>query len=279
VKPARFRTIHPWNLPYAEAVAWQARLRRRLRTDVPLDLSALQTVAGADVAYEPRRTARPGRRGDEPTARFVAAVVVMSFPGLETIETATAAAETQFPYIPGLLSFREGPALAGAFAGLHRRPDVVIFDGQGIAHPRGLGLAAHLGLLLGLPTVGCAKSRLYGVTRGEPGRRRGCRRALLAPPEGPARRGRAGAGAFRPGRRIGTLLRTRDAVKPVWVSCGHLMDLPSAERLVLRTARTYRLPEPIRAAHRLVNSMLREVTGRMRSPRVSGADKEERSPA
>jgi len=260
-----FRSVHPWDLSYHEAVAWQARLSRRLRTDCPLDVSALRTVAGADVAYEPvrRRRGRAGTRA-EPTARFVAAVVVMRPADLEVIETAVAAAETSFPYIPGLLSFREGPALQGAFARLDARPDVVLFDGQGIAHPRGLGLAAHLGILLGCPTVGCAKSRLYGVTRGEPAHRRGSRRAILAPPEPPRRRGgrRTHASPFRPGERIGTLLRTRDGVKPVWISCGHLVDLPSAERLILRTTRGYRLPEPIRAAHRLVNSELRRITAR-----------------
>jgi len=258
-----FRSVHPWHLSYHEAVTWQVRLRRRLRADSPLDVSALRTVAGADVAYEPRRRERGGADA-EPTARFVAAVVVMRLPGLEVMETATAAAETGFPYIPGLLSFREGPALQGAFARLDERPDVVLFDGQGIAHPRGLGLAAHLGILLGCPTVGCAKSRLYGVTRGQPGHRRGSRRAILAPPEPARQRGgrQAHAPPFRPGERIGTLLRTRDGVKPVWVSCGHLVDLPSAERLILRTTRGYRLPEPIRTAHRLVNAELRRITTR-----------------
>jgi len=266
VTPVHFRSVHPWDLPYHEAVAWQRRLRRRLRTDRPLDIAALRTVAGADVAYEPRRRHRrgPGGNAAAPTARFVAAVVVMRLPHLEVAETAAAAAETSFPYIPGLLSFREGPALQGAFARLSRRPDVVVFDGQGIAHPRGLGLAAHLGILLGCPAVGCAKSRLYGVTRGEPAARRGSRRAILAP-QGPVRR-RGGHGTevlpFQPGERIGTLLRTRDGVKPVWVSCGHLVDLPSAERLILRTTRGYRLPEPIRAAHRLVNTELRRITTR-----------------
>ncbi|GAG44408.1 unnamed protein product, partial [marine sediment metagenome] len=194
-------------------------------------------------------------------ARFVAAVVVMAFPSLEIIEAATATAETSFPYIPGLLSFREGPALAGAFARLRRRPEVVIFDGQGIAHPRGLGLAAHIGLLLACPTVGCAKSRLYGETRGEPGPRRGNRRALVATRAADRTRRRTVATAtFRPGQRIGTVLRTRDGVKPLWVSCGHLIDLRSAERLILRTARRFRQPEPIRAAHKLVNSELRRIT-------------------
>jgi deoxyribonuclease V len=261
----QFRRYHPWNLSYAEALACQMRLRRRLRTDLPLDLSRLTLVAGADVAYEPRRHNRSGDPG-EPAARFVAAVVVMAFPALEIVETATAAAETTFPYIPGLLSFREGPALQLAFSKLRRRPDVVIFDGQGLAHPRGLGLAAHLGILLGLPTVGCAKSRLYGVTRGEPGSRRGNRRALVAPPwdmvtkRGHGTRASTGAASpFQPGQRIGTVLRTRGGVKPVWVSCGHMVDLRSSEQLVLRTTRLYRLPEPIRAAHRVVNAELRRL--------------------
>jgi deoxyribonuclease V len=253
----RFHLHHPWQLPHGEAVALQGRLRGRLRTDLPLDVSRLRLVAGADVAYEPKRHARRGR-GQPPTARFVAAVVVMRLPDLSIVEASTAAAETSFPYIPGLLSFREGPALEGAFAGLSVEPEAILFDGQGIAHPRGLGLAAHLGLLLECPSVGCAKSRLYGVTRGEPGPRRGNRRALLAPAD--TGRRNCGARAFAPGERIGTVLRTRDGVKPVWVSCGHLVDLPSAERLILRTTRGRRLPEPIRAAHQLVNAELRRLT-------------------
>ncbi|MBN2584585.1 MAG: endonuclease V [Planctomycetes bacterium] len=248
----RFRSLHNWDLSYHEAVAVQKRLHAMLRTDVPLDVSRLRTVAGADVAYETKRRRVRGRPADEPVARFVAAVVVMRFPSLEIIETACAAAETSFPYIPGLLSFREGPALQQAFEKLATRPDAIIFDGQGMAHPRGLGLASHVGLLLGAATVGCAKSRLYGVTRGEPGPRRGNRRALLAPePSGEV---------FAPGSRIGTLLRTRDGVKPVWVSVGHNIDLPNAEQLVLRTTRGRRLCEPIRAAHRLVNDALRRAT-------------------
>lgn len=257
----RFRAVHSWNLSYSEAVAVQQKLRRGLRTDRPLDLSRLRTVAGADVAYETKRRRVKDRADGEPVARFVAAVVVMRLPSLEIIETAVAAAETSFPYIPGLLSFREGPALEGAFARLQGRPEVIIFDGQGIAHPRGLGLAAHIGLLLGCPTVGCAKSRLYGQTRGDPGLRRGNRRALVAPHStGQSARQKEAAGVFRPGQRIGTVLRTRDGVKPLWVSCGHLVDLRSAERLILRTSRRFRQPEPLRAAHKLVNSELRRIT-------------------
>jgi len=258
----RFRAVHSWNLSYTEAVAVQQKLRRRLRTDRSLDIDRLRTVAGADVAYETKRRPARGPDGGEPVARFVAAVVVAAFPSLEIIETSVAAAEISFPYIPGLLSFREGPALQGAFAHLQERPEAIIFDGQGIAHPRGLGLAAHMGLLLGCPTVGCAKSRLYGETRDEPGPRRGNRRALVAPrPTGKPARQKQTAEAFRPGERIGTVLRTRDGVKPLWVSCGHLIDLKSAEKLILRTTRRFRQPEPIRAAHKLVNAELRRITG------------------
>ncbi len=259
--PVDFRPHHPWNLSYADAVALQRELRRQVRTDVPLRISRLKTVAGADVAYEPQRHLPSGRAaGGEPTARFVAAVVVMHLPTFEIVETAVAVAETTFPYIPGLLSFREGPALELAFAKLATRPDAILFDGQGVAHPRGLGLAAHLGLLLDCPTVGCAKTPLYGVVRGEPGLRRGCRRAIVAPPIRTGRSAANDAPPFAPGQRIGTLLRTRDGAKPLWVSCGHRIDLPSAERLVLRTATRYRLCEPVRAAHHLVNTELRRIT-------------------
>jgi deoxyribonuclease V len=255
-----FRLRHPWDLPYADAVALQRELRRQLRTDTPLDIARVKTVAGADVAYEPERHVQSGRSADDrPTARFVAAVVVMRLPTFEIIEAAVAAAETTFPYIPGLLSFREGPALELAFAKLASRPDAILFDGQGIAHPRGLGLAAHLGLLLDCPAVGCAKTPLYGLVRGEPGLRRGSRRAIVAPPVSARRTAGNDAPPFAPGLRIGTLLRTRDGTKPLWVSCGHRINLPSAERLVLRTAPHYRLCEPIRAAHHLVNAELRRI--------------------
>jgi deoxyribonuclease V len=138
--------------------------------------------------------------------------------------------------VPGYLSFREGPLLLRAFGRLRRMPDLVLFDGQGIAHPRGLGLASHMGVLLDLPSVGCAKSRLVGE-HGEPGRRRGDWTPL-----------------YLDGRRVGAVLRTRDGVKPLWISPGHRVGLRQAVKLALACCRT-RVPEPIRLAEQVVNRL------------------------
>jgi deoxyribonuclease V len=168
-------------------------------------------------------------------------VLVLAFPELEIVETRTLEAPLVFPYIPGLLSFREAPALIECFRALGRRPDLVLIDGQGIAHPRRLGLAAHVGLWLGIPTIGCAKKRLIGE-HDEPG------------PE----RGRA-APLFDAGQRIGTVLRTRTRVKPLFISPGHLIDIPSATRLALACAPRFRLPEPTRLAHQCVTRLKRSL--------------------
>ncbi len=170
---------------------------------------------------------------------FFAAVVVMSFPALEVVEEQVAQAPAQFPYIPGLLSFREGPAVLVAMEKLESRPDLVIFDGQGIAHPRRLGLAAHMGLWLGIPTVGCAKSRLVGEHE-EPAEQKGARVPLTY-----------GGGL------VGSVLRTRSHVKPVYVSPGHLCDHEGACRMVLECCTRYRLPEPTRQADLLVGRVKR----------------------
>ena len=213
---------HPWPTDYHSAVALQDRLRKRIIIR-PLP-ARIKLVAGADISY------------DKHSDRMHAGIVVMSLPDLHVVEQQTATRRVAFPYIPGLLTFREAPALLEAFRLLRVRPDVVILDGQGIAHMRGIGLASHVGLLLGIPTVGCAKSRLVGEHR-EPGPTRGRRSALRYE-----------------GRIVGSVLRTRDNVKPVYVSPGHLSDIPSSVRLILRCARSYRLPEPTRAAHILVNT-------------------------
>jgi deoxyribonuclease V len=175
-------------------------------------------VAGADVAFSRRHE------------RFFATVIVLSFPGLEVVEQVSAWVRPSFPYVPGLLSFREGPALVKAFSRIKSDPGAVIFDGQGIAHPRRLGLAAHMGLWLGKPTVGCAKSRLIGEHR-QPGEKKGQAVRLMDK-----------------GEKIGEVLRTRDGVKPVYVSPGHLADFKTSTRLVLLCCTRYRLPEPTRLA-------------------------------
>jgi len=218
-----FQTLHPWPTDYHRAVALQNKLRSRVVIR-PLPKN-IRRVAGADVSYD---------RGSD---LMHAAVVVMRLPGFEVIETQTASVRVAFPYIPGLLSFREAPALLAAFRRLACQPDAVVFDGQGIAHMRGIGLASHVGLWLGVPSVGCAKSRLVGEHR-EAGPARGRRAALRYE-----------------GRIVGSVLRTRDRVKPVFVSPGHLADVQTSVRLILRCARRFRLTEPVRAAHHLVNQI------------------------
>lgn len=215
---AKIKNLHSWRLSYAEAVAVQERLRKRVRLR-PLSLSKVRHVAGSDLAVSKRLD------------RVVAAIVVLTFPDLAVVETRTVSARLEFPYIPGLLSFREIPALIRCVRKVRTHFDVMLCDAQGIAHPRGLGLASHLGLLIGTPTVGCAKSRLVG-DHGDPGARRGDFARLLYED-----------------RQVGSVLRTRDRVKPIFVSSGHLVDHASSRRIVLACLTRYRLPEPTRLAH------------------------------
>jgi len=217
-----FPRPHPWGVrTEAEARALQQRLARLVRTE-PLDAQAVRWVGGVDVS------ARDGR--------LRAAVVVWDCLEGRVRHQATAQAPEPMPYRPGFLSFREIPVIQQAWERLTQRPEVLLVDGHGIAHPRGLGIAAHLGVLLDWPTVGVAKRRLVGRLAHPLGTTRGSRAALLWQ-----------------GRVIGMAVRTRDRVKPVWVSVGHRVTLDDAVALVLRCSR-YRLPEPIRAAHRLAGS-------------------------
>jgi deoxyribonuclease V len=226
ILPVRVAQLHPWRVSTREALEIQQRLRGRLRLR-PLPRE-LRLVAAADVAYS------------RPTHRMYAAVVVVRLPSLEVVETATAVQLARFPYVPGLFSFREVPPLIRAFERLKRRPDAVIFDGQGLAHPRRLGLACHAGLLLLTPTVGCAKSRLVGE-HGPVPTRRGARADLRLE-----------------GEVVGAVVRTRRAVSPVFVSPGHLADVDSAVDLVMRVSPRYRIPEPVRLAHRATSTLMRE---------------------
>ncbi len=199
----------------------QERLARRVSlADRPGEVGL---VAGVDVHY------RAGR------AR--AAAVLLSFPALEPLATATALLDIPFPYVSGYLSFREAPAALAALAGLPRRPHLLLADGQGLAHPRGLGLACHLGVLSGLMTIGVAKSRLVGDYQ-PPGQARGDWSPLL----------------FRD-RLVGAVLRTRPGVKPLFVSPGHRVSLPTAIELTLACTGAFRQPEPLRAAHRLAAAL------------------------
>ncbi len=208
---------HEWAVSPTEAKALQRRLRERVRVE-PLK-GPVHRVAGVDVSVQGEMSR--------------AAVVLLSFPDLNPLEAATAERPVPFPYIPGLLAFREGPAVLDALARLEGRPDVLIFDAQGLAHPRRMGLATHLGVLLDLPSIGCAKSRLCGEHEDPP-------------PE----RG-AWAPLFDGEEVIGAVLRTRTGVHPVYVSVGHRVNLESAIEWVLRCCTRYRLPEPTRWAHRV----------------------------
>jgi deoxyribonuclease V len=208
---------HDWNISPAEAIALQKQMVSEVIYDRPLDLDNIKLVAGVDVSVK------------ENTSQ--AAVVVSTFPDLKPIETVLAHAPTPFPYIPGLLSFREGPVLEVAFQQLQNVPDVFIFDGMGRAHPRRIGIASHLGLWLQKPTIGCGKTLFVGKYV-EPADERGAFTELIDKNEV-----------------IGATLRTRAGTKPVYISVGHLADLATSVELVMRCSPKYRLPEPIRQAH------------------------------
>jgi deoxyribonuclease V len=210
---------HSWNLTPQDAVILQQKLAPRVMRISSIALKKIQTVAGIDTHF------RDGVA--------IAAVVVVRIQNLETVDWVTSSKRWNFPYIPGLLTFREGPAVVAALAKLTSRPDLLIFDGQGIAHPRRLGLASHIGLLLDRPTIGCAKTSLQGHYE-EPGPERGNYTFLKDRDE-----------------TIGVVLRTRSGVKPVYVSIGHRMDLLDSIRIILQCCRRYRLPEPIRRADQL----------------------------
>ena len=217
--------LHGLDLSPSEARRLQGELAPRVVEGPPLDLSGLRYVAGADVSTQ-------GERG-------YATVVVLSFPELVVVEVRGFEAPLTFPYVPGLLAFREIPPLVGALDEVRSEVDVVIFDAQGIAHQRGLGLASHLGLFLDVPAVGCAKSRLVGVHE-EPGLKKGSVTDLV----------------YRK-KVVGKVVRTRTGVSPVYVSIGNRIDLASAVELVLRCCTKYRLPETTRQAHNAANKLRR----------------------
>lgn len=221
----KVHSLHRWDLTPAEAVALQRELAQRVDTNTRLKKCEL--VAGADVSYE--------RFSDV----FFAGVVVVRVADGEIIERQGAVRESPFPYIPGLLSFREAPALLEAFARVESEPDAVMFDGQGVAHPRRIGIATHVGLWLDRPTLGCGKSRLTGHF------------------DSPALKAGSTSPLLDRGEVIGEVVRTKNGVQPVFVSPGHRIDLASSVRVVLDTCRGYRLPEPTRQAHLYVNELRR----------------------
>jgi deoxyribonuclease V len=232
------KNLHSWNLSYSEARELQSNLACKVRF-APLKRSP-KFVAGIDCAFS-----KDGRR-------IFAAVVVLRLPELELVETARAAREVTFPYIPGLLSFREAPVCIAAVEKLRKQPDVFMIDGQGIAHPRRLGLAAHLGLFIDKPTIGCAKSRLTGQFE-EPPLEKGGYSLLKDTKDTKSRTSRETQAARH--EIIGAVVRTRTNVKPVFVSIGHKCLLKDAIEITLACATKYRLPEPTRLAHQLVGKL------------------------
>jgi deoxyribonuclease V len=224
--PLKAVHVHPWKVTPREAISIQESLQNEVRIE-PLS-TEIRLVAGADVSFR------------QATGVCCAAVVVMDIASMSIVERAGCVFACAFPYVPGLLTFREGPPLLEALARLETVPDVLMCDGQGIAHPRRMGLAAHIGYLLDIPAVGCAKTRLFGDYQ-EPENK---------------------AGAFTPlvwkGQVLGSVLRTKANVKAIYVSPGHRMDVESSVTLVLRCGTGYRVPEPVRQAHIWANRMSEE---------------------
>lgn len=210
------RQLHSWDLTPQQAKEQQMKLRQLLK-QVPLE--NIDLVAGVDLSF-PK------------VDQGYAVIVVIDIKTMKTIEYVTESSPVSFPYIPGLLAFREGPVFLKAWEKLKSKPDVIMFDGQGIAHPRHMGIAAHMGLFLELPTIGVAKSHLYGRYQ-EPGNKKGDYEYLYDDS----------------GEIIGAVLRTKKDSKPLFVSPGHMSDLESSIDLVLKCCTSYRLPEPTRIAH------------------------------
>lgn len=215
--------LHPWNVTYKEAV----RIQKCLKDKVILKKinKRIKYVAGLDVSYA---------KGSN---KMWAGVIVLDFPSLGKTEERWSQKKVSFPYIPGLLSFREIPALIDALRKIEIEPDLIFCDGQGIAHPRGLGLASHLGVLLNKPTIGCAKSLLVGKYN-QVGEHKGDYVYLR-----------------HQNRVIGAVVRTKSKVKPIFISPGYGIMLNDCIKFVLETCLTYRIPEPTRQAHLLVNSV------------------------
>lgn len=223
----KIKNLHSWDLSPEEGI----RLQNKLANTIVARYSGgpLEIVAGADIGFEKH------------TSQAIAGIVLLRFPSLEVMRRYTLKAPVRFPYVPGLLSFREGPILLQLFKQVSPAPHLVFFDGHGLSHPRKLGLASHLGLFLNCPTIGCAKSKLTGEYE-DPGAVKGSTSDLMN----------------EEGQVLGAVVRTRDQCKPIYVSVGHLIDLPSAVQFTLQCTTRYRIPEPTRLAHNLVNETKRK---------------------
>ena len=216
--------LHSWNVSVEEAVQIQEALKDRIT--LKKTFSKVEAIGGGDVAYS-----RDGNL-------LFGAIAVLSFPNLEILDMATADGKIPFPYIPTLLSFREGQILIKTFQRLKIKPDVMIFDGQGIAHPRGMGLASHMGLWLDIPSIGCAKTPLLDE--------------FVSP--GPLKE--SFEWIFKGREKVGAVLRTKEKVKPLFISPGHRIDLSTSIQLILESCKGYRFPEPLRKAHQASRKML-----------------------
>jgi deoxyribonuclease V len=223
------KSLHSWDVSPTEAIQIQQRLRSAVILG-PYDVKSIKLVAGADVSF------------DKGSDKVYAAVVVLELPDLQVIAKASVTTETKFPYVPGLLSFREAPAVLKAWEQLTCQPDALMLDGQGIAHPRRFGLASHIGLWLDIPSVGCAKTVLVG-TYDEPAPEAGSHTPLVDK-----------------GEVVGAALRTKDDTNPMFISPGHRVDLETAIALVMRCVKGYRQPEPTRQAHLYGNQLRRGET-------------------
>ena len=215
-----------WNVTPREAVRLQQTWRERVETQDRF--GPVQYVAGADLAFDPA------------TNLAFAGVIVYRLPALEEVERRMARRKLRFPYVPGLLSFRESPVLLAAFARLRISPDVILIDGHGMAHPRRFGIACHLGLLMDRPTIGCAKSILVGEAD-ELDDQAGSTAALIDK-----------------GEKVGVVLRTRDHVRPIYVTIGHRISLESAVRIVAQCLDGFRIPKPTREADHWVRDLRRD---------------------
>ena len=215
------RTLHDWDLSLSDAIALQRELAERVVTDTPVSRESVHTVCGIDLSPP------------DPVTHLVrGAAVVLEWPSLEVVEVATAEGIAPFPYVPGLLSFREAPILLEAISRLRTTPSLLLVDGQGTAHPRRFGIACHIGLAIDAPTIGCAKSRLTGA-HDPPGQERGAWSPLISRAE-----------------TIGAVVRTRSDVRPIYVSPGNNIDLESAIHWALACSPRYRIPVPTQLAHR-----------------------------
>lgn len=234
-----YRTLHDWQVHPSQAILIQDQLRTQLRFE-PLR-RPVKLIAGADISFN--------RFSDTVFAAFI----VLDAQTMKPVAQASAVAEVHFPYIPGLLSFREIPALLAAWSKLRVRPDVVIFDGQGTAHPRRVGIAAHMGLLIDLPSIGCGKTKLIGE---------------FSPLS-------QEAGAISPlihrGEKIGAAFRTKAKTNPVFISPGHRITLEDSLKIVRNCVRGYRIPEPTRLAHILVNQLRVEANSQSHIPLIKRA--------